>query len=116
MSLDIRKIVTVVDETLSEMGRSVSPPVRRAAVIAVITNPFAGRYVEDLTLLIEAGDELGKLLSSARLQRSESTGRRRKAMARQRWSARMARWSMQRRCCTRRWARRFVRPWARARR
>ncbi len=63
MSLDIRKIVTVVDETLSEMGRSVSPPVRRAAVIAVITNPFAGRYVEDLTLLIEAGDELGKLLS-----------------------------------------------------
>ena len=45
MSLDIRKIVTVVDETLSEMGRAVSPPVRRAAAIAVIVNPFAGRFV-----------------------------------------------------------------------
>ena len=63
MILDIRKIVTVVDETLSEMGRAVSPPVRRAAAIAVITNPFAGRYVKDLTPLIEAGEELGKLLS-----------------------------------------------------
>ena len=30
------------------MGRAVSPPVRRAAAIAVIKNPFAGRYVEDL--------------------------------------------------------------------
>jgi hypothetical protein len=63
MSLDIRKIVTVVDETLTEMGRTVSPPVRRAAAIAVIANPFAGRYVEDLAPLIEAGEELGKLLS-----------------------------------------------------
>ena len=63
MSVEIRKIVTVVDETLTEMGRVVSPPVRRAAAIAVIANPFAGRYVEDLTPLIEAGEELGKLLS-----------------------------------------------------
>jgi hypothetical protein len=63
MSLDIRKIATVVDETLSEMGRAVSPPVRRAAAIAVIVNPFAGRYVEDLTPLIDAGEELGKMLS-----------------------------------------------------
>jgi hypothetical protein len=63
MELDIRKLVTVVDETLLEMGRVVSPPVRRAAAIAVVNNPFAGRYVEDLTLLIEAGEELGKLLS-----------------------------------------------------
>lgn len=63
MSVKIRKIVTVVDETLTEMGREVSPPVRRAAAIAVIENPFAGRYVEDLAPLIEAGAELGELLS-----------------------------------------------------
>ena len=63
MSVEIRKIVTVVDETLSEMGRGLSPPVRRAAAVAVIANPFADRYVEDLTPLIEAGEELGKLLS-----------------------------------------------------
>lgn len=63
MSVKIRKIVTVVDETLTEMGREVTPPVRRAAAIAVIENPFAGRWVEDLSPLIEAGAELGELLS-----------------------------------------------------
>ena len=63
MSAKIRKIVTVVDETLTEMDRPVTPPVRRAAAIAVIENPFAGRYVEDLSPLVEIGDELGKLLS-----------------------------------------------------
>jgi hypothetical protein len=59
----IRKIVVVVDETFTEMGKQVSPPVRRAAAIAVIANPFAGTYVEDLTPLITLGEELGELLS-----------------------------------------------------
>src|SRR5689334_23537673 len=63
MSALIRKIVTVVEETHSEMGQKVSPPTRRAAAIAVIENPFAGRYVEDLTPLIEIGEELGELLA-----------------------------------------------------
>ena len=36
---------------------------RRAAAIAVIENPFAGRYVEDLSPLIAIGEELGELLS-----------------------------------------------------
>ena len=60
----IRKIVTVVEETLSEQGQKVSPPARRAAAIAVIENPFAGRYVEDLTPLIDIGEELGAMLSA----------------------------------------------------
>jgi len=63
MSLKIRKFVTVVDETLTEMGQAVTPPVRRAAALAVIENPFANRYVEDLTALIDMGEELGKILS-----------------------------------------------------
>jgi hypothetical protein len=62
MKAKIRKIVTVVEETRSEMGREVSPPTRRAAAIAVIQNPFAGRYVEDLSDLIDIGEELGRLL------------------------------------------------------
>jgi hypothetical protein len=64
MNAKIRKIVTVIDETLSEMGREIAEPVRRAAAIAVIENPFAGRYVDDLTPLIEIGDELGGLLAA----------------------------------------------------
>jgi hypothetical protein len=64
MSLVIRKIVTIVDETAMEMGRAVSPPVRRAAAVAVIENPFAGRYVEDLAPLIAIGEQLGELLTA----------------------------------------------------
>src|SRR5450759_2530198 len=58
------RIVTVVEETLLEMGRTVAPPTRRAAAVAVIENPFAGKYVEDLAPLIAIGEELGELLAA----------------------------------------------------
>ena len=58
----IRKLITVTDEIHREMGREINPPTRRAAAIAVIENPFAGRYVEDLSDLMEIGVELGGLL------------------------------------------------------
>jgi hypothetical protein len=63
MKTKIRKIVTFVEETRSEMGKPVNPPTRRAAAAAVIENPFAGNYVEDLTELMEIGEELGALLT-----------------------------------------------------
>src|ERR1700684_2339644 len=63
MSVGIRKIVTVGEDTLMKMGQGVTPPTRRAAAIAVIENPFAGRYVEDLSPLIAIGEELGDLLA-----------------------------------------------------
>jgi hypothetical protein len=63
MKAKIRKIVTFVDETLMEQGQIISPPLRRAAAVAVIENPFAGRYQEDLSLLIDVGEELGGLLA-----------------------------------------------------
>ena len=60
----IRKTMTVTDEIHREMGHEINPPTRRAAAIAVIENPFAGRYVEDLSLLMEIGAELGGLLGA----------------------------------------------------
>lgn len=63
MKAKIRKIVTFVEETHTEMGKVVAPPVRRAAAAAVIENPFAGRYVEDLAELMDIGEELGALLA-----------------------------------------------------
>ncbi len=63
MSASIRKIVTVVEETFIEGGRAVSPPTRRAAAMAVIENPFAGSYAENLDALIAIGEELGGLLA-----------------------------------------------------
>ncbi len=63
MSADIRKIITIVDEIQREMGRPVTPPTRRAVAAAVIANPFAGRYADDLSDLTAIGEELGELLT-----------------------------------------------------
>ena len=58
----IRKIVTIVEDTLEEGSQEILPPARRAAAIAVVENPFAGIYQEDLEALMAIGEELGSLL------------------------------------------------------
>jgi hypothetical protein len=62
MAIKLRKLVVQVDETRIEMGQAIEPPTRRAVAIAVIDNPYAGRYEPKLDALIEAGEELGALL------------------------------------------------------
>lgn len=64
MTATIRKIIVQVDEIRMEMGKAVNPPTRRALAMAVIANPFAGRYVENLDELIGMGEELGGLLGN----------------------------------------------------
>lgn len=60
----IRKIVTFEEETYIEGFKEVSKPLRMFAVAAVISNPWAGRYVEDLKPEIQAfGPVLGKILT-----------------------------------------------------
>lgn len=61
-ALKIRKLLTMSETTTSEMGRPVDPPTRKAAALAVIENPFAGRYSEDLSALVDIGEELGGML------------------------------------------------------
>lgn len=68
MPAKIRKIVVQVDEIRVEMGREVQPPVRKALAMAVIENPCAGRYVENLDELIAIGEELGGLLGARCVQ------------------------------------------------
>ncbi|MEP0944038.1 MAG: amino acid synthesis family protein [Rhizobiaceae bacterium] len=64
MSPEIRKIVTYDEEVLIEGFKPASKPWRMFAVAAVVTNPWAGRYVEDLKPEIMAlGPELGALLT-----------------------------------------------------
>jgi hypothetical protein len=60
----IRKLVVQVDEIRIEMGRPVDPPTRRAVAIAVIANPYAGRYSDSLEQLTAIGEELGGLLGA----------------------------------------------------
>ncbi len=68
MKAMIRKLIVQVDETCMEMGRRIVPPTRRALAIAVIENPFAGRYAEDLSELMDIGEELGALLGEKCVQ------------------------------------------------
>ncbi len=58
----IRKLLTVIEETHREAEQDIRPPTRKAAAIAVIANPCAGRFVEDLGELIALGEMLGGLL------------------------------------------------------
>jgi len=64
MKAAIRKIAVFVEETHTEMDRKIAPPTRRAAAVAVIENPFAGKYTEDLSDLMTIGEELGELLTT----------------------------------------------------
>ena len=80
--MEIRKYVTVVEETAMEGGKKVDPPTRKAAAIAVIRNPFAGKYVENLNELIDTGEKLGGILAKKAVealkippQRAESYGK-----------------------------------------
>jgi len=63
MKARIRKLATFLEETRNEMDRAIDPPTRRAAAVAVIENPYAGKYVEDLSELMAIGEELGDLLT-----------------------------------------------------
>ena len=58
--MDIKRILTFCDEVRSEAGRRTEPPLRKCAVVAVVHNPFAGRYVEDLSPLTAASEAIGK--------------------------------------------------------
>ena len=62
MKAKIRKIAVNIEETHIEMGQTIAPATRKAVAIAVIENPFAGTYQEDLSALMDIGAELGGLL------------------------------------------------------
>ena len=68
MSAKIRKLIVEVDETRIEAGKAIDPPTRKALAMAVIENPYAGRYAENLDELIAIGEELGGLLGEKCVQ------------------------------------------------
>ena len=68
MPANIRKIIVQVDETLQEMGPYGSNLATRGLPMAVIANPYAGRYSENLDELIAIGEELGALLGQKCVQ------------------------------------------------
>ncbi|MCD1625605.1 MAG: amino acid synthesis family protein [Paracoccaceae bacterium] len=61
--VEIRKILNVTEEIFHEGGPKANTPLRRAAVLAVIRNPFAGAYVEDIQHFMEDLKPLGLMMA-----------------------------------------------------
>jgi hypothetical protein len=80
--ITIRRIVTHVEDIHHEFGPPASAPLRRAAIAAVLTNPFAGRYVGEIVPMMDAlqpvGIEMAQRLRAAMdvpVERIESYGK-----------------------------------------
>ena len=61
--LKVRKILTFIEHITEEEGLPVEPPLRKVAVAAVVTNPYAGRYSDDLNNIVDDSPALGRQLS-----------------------------------------------------
>jgi hypothetical protein len=57
--IELRKRLLTVEEIFHEGGPVAAVPLRRAAAISVIANPFAGRYVEDIAFFMKTLEPLG---------------------------------------------------------
>jgi hypothetical protein len=67
VQIKIRRTYTVVEERHEEAGRSAAHPLRRVAAIAVVENPYAGRYVDELKPMIDASVSLGRTMAELAL-------------------------------------------------
>lgn len=63
MKLDIRRLLCFTDHKEVEAGHRHDQPLRRVAAVAIVANPYAGRYVEDLSEAIAASVEVGAVLA-----------------------------------------------------
>ncbi|MSO84701.1 MAG: amino acid synthesis family protein [Rhodospirillales bacterium] len=64
--MDIRKTVMIKETIFADGAGHACKPITRAVALAVVRNPCAGRYVEDLTPLFDIGGKLGeKLMADA---------------------------------------------------
>jgi hypothetical protein len=61
--MEIRKCFTVVEESFTEMGKSDGIPLRKVGVVAIINNPYAGEYQQDLSMLIEESTKIGTFIT-----------------------------------------------------
>jgi Amino acid synthesis len=58
--VEIKRILTFVDEISRDGGREITPPLRKVAVVAVVDNPFAGWFASDLSPLVQASAGVGR--------------------------------------------------------
>jgi hypothetical protein len=64
MTIEIRRWLSIVEHRDFEQGRRAATPLRKVAAVAIVANPFAGRYVQDLSGAIAESVEVGALLAN----------------------------------------------------
>jgi hypothetical protein len=64
MKLKIKRSYTIIENKGIEAGKAVAVPLRKVAAVVVIDNPYAGRYVKDLSPMIKASAALGSELAA----------------------------------------------------
>lgn len=60
LTLTVRKWVIQVEDVLRDGEKDTVRPIRRAVIAAVVTNPYAGEWSEDLSQLVDAGEVLAR--------------------------------------------------------
>ena len=60
---NVRRLITTREVIQAEMGQPLGRSIVRATGIAIVSNPFAGRFAEDLGALFEVGRDIGERLS-----------------------------------------------------
>lgn len=59
-AVDVRKVVLHVEDVWHDGGPRLAVPLQRGSVAALVANPYAGRYVDDITPMMEALKPLGR--------------------------------------------------------
>ena len=77
--IQIREVFIQVEEIFHEFGPPAAKPLRRGAVAAVLTNPFAGRYEPNIVPMMEALNSVGldmtkRLIAALRVAASDIEG------------------------------------------
>ena len=60
--MQIKRTLTFFDEVVTESGQKIDPPLRKVAVVAIIDNPFAGKFERDLSSLTKASAAIGETI------------------------------------------------------
>ncbi len=57
--IEIRRVVDHVEDIFHEFGPVAATPLKRGWIAAVMTNPFAGRYEQDILPMMDALNDVG---------------------------------------------------------
>jgi Amino acid synthesis len=67
VNIKVRRTYAITEERHEEAGRAAAHRLRRVAAVAVVENPYAGRYVDELKPMIDASVQLGRTMAELAL-------------------------------------------------